>query len=112
MKYNDVRQNTVGATRNFGIPGAYLDLTPYRKGTNKDQMRDVAGSFTVTIDPTKLYTLNESKFTATEVYLGIQDGSFPEGMEFMTPTGRARVMDGKLRYTRNKKIYTLTEIRV
>jgi hypothetical protein len=120
MKYNDVRQDTVGATRNFGIPGAYTDLADFKDSTSRSNARS-GGSredngnskmFTITIDPQRLYTLGVSSFSLADVTLGIREGAFGEGTEFMSPDGRVRIMGGKLRYTRNKALYKLPELRV
>jgi hypothetical protein len=67
-------------------------------------------AFTVTIDPTGLYTLGVSKFTTTDMVYGMFFGNFPEGMEWMSPTGRVRIMRGKLKYARNKALYGLPVI--
>jgi hypothetical protein len=114
MRYNDVRQDTVGATRNFGIPGAYLDLSTIKDSTNCHHAREASSqkSFVITIDPQRLYTLGVSTFSLVDVALGIRNGIFTEGTEFLSPSGRVRIMGGKLKYTRNKALYKLPEIRV
>jgi hypothetical protein len=120
MKYNSIHGNIVGGTRNYGIPGAYLDLSPVGKGTNKNHTRMTNGRgangstklFVITIDPQGLYSLGVSSFTLADVSLGIKNGAFSEGTEFMSPDGRVRIMGGKLKYAKNKALYKLPELRV
>jgi hypothetical protein len=69
-----------------------------------------AKAFIVTIDPTGLYTLGISIFTTTDMAYGMFFKNFPEGMEWMSPSGRVRIMRGKLKYTRNKALYNLPVI--
>jgi hypothetical protein len=64
--------------------------------------------FTITIDPVGgRFNLGESKFTTSAVAWGIQMGTFVEGTEWMTPTGRVRIIKGKLRYTSGRRLYKL-----
>lgn len=81
-----------------------------RAGRNTGENNGQAVTFVITIDPTKLYTLGESTFTSYAVAQGICDGIFPEGTEWMTPTGRARIISGKLRYTGSRKLYKLPKV--
>lgn len=115
MRY-DSSVGQLRGTRHFYQPGAFLELTVVGQSTDKHHAREHgSGSsilLVVTIDPQKIYTLGVSSFNETDVSLGILHGAFIEGTEFMTPTGRARIMGGKLKYTNNKAIYKLPEMRV
>jgi hypothetical protein len=68
-------------------------------------------TFIITIDPSNRFTLGISRFTTSAVAWGIHMGTFTEGTEWMSPTGRVRIMGGKLRYTSSRRLYPLPEIR-
>lgn len=119
MRYSNAGEVFTG-TRQFAVDGAYLDKSTVAESTNAKHARTSnarennggAKMFTITIDPQRLYTLGISKFTLCDVALGIRNGVFSEGTEFMSPDGRVRIINGKLRYTSSKAIYKLPDIRV
>lgn len=120
MRYNTIHDDIVKGTAHFDVPGTYLDLClvgdsadrHHARPTNSRESNGSTKTFVITIDPQKLYTLGVSTFSLVDVTLGIRSGAFGEGTEFMSPGGRVRIMDGKLKYTRNKALYKLPDIRV
>lgn len=67
--------------------------------------------FTITIDPGGVFKIGESQFTTSAIAWGIHMKTFAEGTEWMSPTGRVRIIRGKLRYTSGHRLYHLPEIR-
>lgn len=109
-------------TTHFSLPpiNRWDELfTPKRKSMQSPFVHKLSGAdngnakaFIVTIDPNMIFTPGKSKITLLEVTFGILLGVFSEGTEFMSPTGRVRIMGGKLKYTRNKALYKLPEMRL
>ncbi len=111
-------------TSGSGIPGTmqFVSTDAAERGKNRIDRHHAHDSnqaenngksvmFTITIDPSKIFSLGVSQFTLSAIAWGMHLGVFPEGTEWMSPTGRVRIMKGKLKYTRNKGLYPLPVIK-
>lgn len=119
MRYTNIGSEMIGATRFFSPPVTHSCRTAAKDTMDQKhaearfrESNPSTTAFVITIDPQQLYTLGVSTFTLVDVTLGIRSGAFSEGTEFISPTGRVRIIRGKLRYTRNKALYNLPEMRV
>jgi hypothetical protein len=106
---------SIPGTTQYGVPDddnrGRNRIDKNHAATNRDDNNGRSVMLTITIDPNKIFTLGVSQFTVSAVAWGIHLGSFTEGTEWMSPTGRVRIMDGKLKYTSNKALYPLPKLR-
>lgn len=118
IKYDSASSGSgaIPGTRLFGVPDEESRSHNRIDKTHSHDTLQGGGNgksvmFTITIDPQNRFILGESQFTTSAVAWGIHMRTFEEGTEWLTPTGRVRIINGKLRYTSGHRLYPLPKIR-